>query len=451
MKFAIVDIETTGGSNKSRGITEIGIVVTDGTQILERWTSFVNPFEPIPSRITALTGISDNMVEDAPGFEDLAEDVANLLGDCVFVAHNVGFDYAFIRGHFEAIAHSWQRPKLCTVRLARKAFPGMPRYGLGALCDARGITHVDRHRAMGDAEATAELFHQIYDSDRGQAAIAEALKRGTREHWMPQHVKASEFDVLPDEPGVYWFLDGQGKPLYIGMSIKLQQRVRSHFSGTTASRKRQTLLRDMHSLKHELSGSEWMAAVMEDVRIRAHWPPLNRAQKQPKSYRTVVHYMDRQGRSRLAIRTQASSRDAVRTFHSEATARAWLHAQAREHQLIPELLGLGAWTENEPVNAEAHEVHFKKAFESWRNLASGWFVEAGRSPDERGIIAVREGHVRGYGFVEADDVAGPLNTHEKQGVLRNLSEGLHPVAPSSTLDARLREELLNNHTWVEAL
>ena len=214
---------------------------------------------------------------------------------------------------------------------------------------------------MGDAEATAELFHQIYDSDRGQTAIAEALKRGTREHWMPQHVKASEFDVLPDEPGVYWFLDGQGKPLYIGMSIKLQQRVRSHFSGTTASRKRQTLLRDMHSLKHELSGSEWMAAVMEDVRIRAHWPPLNRAQKQPKSYRTVVHYTDRQGRSRLAIRTQASSRDAIRTFHSEATARAWLHAQAREHQLIPELLGLGAWTENDPVNLEAHEAHFKKA------------------------------------------------------------------------------------------
>ena len=244
---------------------------------------------------------------------------------------------------------------------------------------------------------------------------------------MPQHVKASEFDVLPDEPGVYWFLDGQGKPLYIGMSIKLQQRVRSHFSGTTASRKRQTLLRDMHSLKHELSGSEWMAAVMEDVRIRVHWPPLNRAQKQPKSYRTVVHYTDRQGRSRLAIRTQASSRDAVRTFHSEATARAWLHAQAREHQLIPELLGLGAWTENDPVNAEEHEVHFKKAFESWRNVASGWFVEAGRSPDERGIIAVREGHVRGYGFVEADDVAGQLNSHEGQGVLREPSEGLHPV------------------------
>ncbi|MEE2919095.1 MAG: exonuclease domain-containing protein [Bacteroidota bacterium] len=451
MKFAIVDIETTGGSNKSRGITEIGIVVTNGTQVLDRWSSLINPFEPIPHRITALTGISDDMVEDAPGFEEVADEVATLLSDCVFVAHNVGFDYAFIRGHFNALGYSWQRPKLCTVRLSRKAFPGLPRYGLGALCDARGISHVDRHRAMGDAEATTELFHQIFDAPRGQTAIAEALKRGTREHWMPQHVKASEFDALPDEPGVYWFLDRQGKPLYIGMSIKLQQRVRSHFSGTTASRKRQTLLRDMHSLKHELSGSEWMAAVMEDVRIRAHWPPLNRAQKQPKSYRTVVHYVDRQGRSRLAIRTQASSRDALRTFHSEATARAWLHAQARDHQLNPEWLGLGAWTESAPVTADAHEIHFNKALESWRNLASGWFVEAGRTPDERGLIAVREGHVRGFGFVEAEDVDGKLDSHEAQGALRGLSEGLHPVAPSSTLDARLREELQTNHTWVEAL
>ena len=451
MKFAIVDIETTGGSNKSRGITEIGIVVTNGTQVLDRWSSFINPFEPIPHRITALTGISDDMVEDAPGFEEVADEVATLLSDCVFVAHNVGFDYAFIRGHFNALGYSWQRPKLCTVRLSRKAFPGLPRYGLEALCDARGISHVDRHRAMGDAEATTELFHQIFDAPRGQTAIAEALKRGTREHWMPQHVKASEFDALPDEPGVYWFLDRQGKPLYIGMSIKLQQRVRSHFSGTTASRKRQTLLRDMHSLKHELSGSEWMAAVMEDVRIRAHWPPLNRAQKQPKSYRTVVHYVDRQGRSRLAIRTQASSRDAIRTFHSEATARAWLHAQARDHQLNPEWLGLGAWTESAPVTADAHEIHFNKALESWRNLASGWFVEAGRTPDERGLIAVREGHVRGFGFVEAEDVDGKLDSHEAQGALRGLSEGLHPVAPSSTLDARLREELQTNHTWVEAL
>ena len=170
------------------------------------------------------------------------------------------------------------------------------------------IPHTDRHRALGDAEATAVLFHKIMASERGQLAVADALKRGTREQWMPQHVPAKEFDVLPDEPGVYWFMDAAGKPLYIGMSIHIQKRVRSHFSGTTASSKRQILMRDMRSLKHELAGSEWMAAVMEDVRIRAHWPPLNRAQKQPRAYRSIVHYVDRQGRNRLAVRPTRHTR-----------------------------------------------------------------------------------------------------------------------------------------------
>jgi len=448
VKYAIVDIETTGGSAKSRGITEIGIVVTDGQQELDRWSSLINPYEPIPPRIEALTGISNEMVEDAPGFADVADEVEAILKDCVFVAHNVGFDYAFIRGHFEAMDRSWQRPKLCTVRLSRKAFPGLPRYGLGAICDAKGIPHRDRHRAMGDAEATVALFHQIAATERGRLAIDDALKRGTREHWMPQHVAASEFDALPDEPGVYWFLDAQGKPLYIGMSIKLQQRVRSHFSGTTAGRKRQVLLRDMRSLKHELAGSEWMAAVMEDVRIRAHWPPLNRAQKQPRAYRTIVHYLDRQGRSRLAIRTQASARDAVRTFHSEASARAWLHAQVREHGLNPECLGLGTWSDVDSVTAATHEANFKTAMAEWREVPSGWFVEPGRSANERGVIAVVDGHVRGYGFVEASDLHEELHTVTGQKCLHELAQGFHPVAPSSTLDARLREELGRNPSWI---
>ena len=128
MKYAIVDIETTGGTRKSRGITEVAVVVSDGHQVVDTWSSLINPFESIPPRISALTGITDDMVEDAPGFDDVAEELMGKLEDCVFVAHNVGFDYAFLRGHFEAMDISFRRPKLCTVRLSRKAFPGLPRY-----------------------------------------------------------------------------------------------------------------------------------------------------------------------------------------------------------------------------------------------------------------------------------------------------------------------------------
>lgn len=450
MKFAVVDIETTGGSSKSRGITEIGIVITDGVQILTSWSTLVNPFEPIPPRIQVLTGITNEMVEDAPSFHDIATEVQDILADCVFVAHNVGFDYAFIRGHFEAMEHHWNRPKVCTVRLARKAFPGLPRYGLGALCDSLQIEHTNRHRALGDAHATAELLHRILQKERGVLALESALKRGTREHWMPQHVPAAEFDMLPNEPGVYWFLDSRGKPLYIGMSIHLQKRVRSHFSGSTASNKRQTLMREMRKIQHELAGSEWMALVMEDVRIRKHWPPLNKSQKQPRSYRTVVHYTDRQGRSRMVIQPHSSGRQSIRTFHSEASARAWLHEQAKTYDLDPQLLGLGSIQGREIPSLETHQDNFQLAIADWQDLPEGWFIEPGRSPVERGLIAVKNGHVHAYGFVDADDIGSDVLSHEGQQCLRELTQNLEAVAPSSALDARLREQYATNAGWIPA-
>lgn len=452
MIFAIVDIETTGGTSKSSGITEIAVVRTDGVNILDQWSSLIQPDEPIPPRIVALTGITNDMVVDAPRFEDIASTLERLLSDATFVAHNVGFDYAFIRGHFEALGQSWQRPKLCTVRLARKAIPGMPRYSLGALCDALGIEHKDRHRAMGDALATTTLFKKILESPNGPEAIKIALARGTREGWMPQHVPAKQFDALPNEPGVYWFLNESGKPLYIGMSIHIQQRVRSHFAGPSTSAKRQQLSRDMRRIHHELAGSEWMAVVMEDVRIREHWPPLNRAQKQPAAYRNVVHYRDRQGRSRLAIRANRSPHGAIKTFHSEASARAWLHDQAKDFGLNPIYLGLGDLGQSVTIEDDAHEAQFEQALLTWTKKKSGWFVERGRQPGERGLIQVEGNHVTGYGFIPANSLPQcPLHSPPGIQALVNLSTALSPVAPSSTLDARLPAEWETNSSWVECV
>ena len=168
-----------------------------------------------------------------------------------------------------------------------------------------------------------------------------------------------------------------GKALYIGMSIKLQQRVRSHFSGTTASRKRQILLREMRSLKHELAGSEWMAAVMEDVRIE----PMATPQPRPKTAPRLPHggvLPRRQGRSRLAMRTQAGARDAVRTIQRPVPARGCMSRWRPD--LNPEWLGLGAWSSAEPVPQEVHEANFEAAMATWRDVASGWFMSRDEPP-----------------------------------------------------------------------
>ncbi|HVF97855.1 MAG TPA: 3'-5' exonuclease, partial [Flavisolibacter sp.] len=136
--YAIVDIETTGGYAAANGITEISIQVFDGEKVIESFESLVNPGKVIPRYIQAFTGITNEMVQDAPRFEEIAEKVYTLLQGAVFVAHNVNFDYSFIKSHLDFYGYTFNAKKLCTVRLARQIFPGFPSYSLGNLCHSLG-------------------------------------------------------------------------------------------------------------------------------------------------------------------------------------------------------------------------------------------------------------------------------------------------------------------------
>jgi hypothetical protein len=164
----------------------------------------------------------------------------------------------------------------------------------------------------------------------------------------------------------------------------------------------------------------------------------------------VVQYRDRQGRSRLAIRANRSPHGAIKTFHSEASARAWLHEQAKVFGLNPICLGLGDLGQSSTVEDDVHEAHFEQALMTWTKKKSGWFVERGRQPGERGLIQVEGNHVTGYGFVPASRLPEcPLNSPAGIETLSRLSSALSPVAPSSTLDARLPSEWETNPSWVE--
>jgi DNA polymerase-3 subunit epsilon len=159
--YAIVDIETTGGYAAANGITEISIHVFDGISVIEKFETLINPKQPIPPYISAMTGITDKMVEASPVFEDVAEKIYRILSDKVFIAHNVNFDYSFIKSHLGKSGFDLSSKKLCTVRLCRKILPGLPSYSLGKLCETLGIINHNRHRAGGDAEATTKVF-QLY-------------------------------------------------------------------------------------------------------------------------------------------------------------------------------------------------------------------------------------------------------------------------------------------------
>ena len=176
MEFAIVDIETTGGMPHTHGITEIAIVMHNGVEVTGKYVTLVNPRQKIPPFIVNMTGISDAMVATAPLFEEVAPQIFNLLKDRVFVAHNVSFDYGFVHYLLNHHGYEWSAPKLCTIRLSKKVFPGFTKYGLGSLTRDLGIRIEGRHRAWGDAAATAQVLTMAIEKE-GMQPIHNLLNK----------------------------------------------------------------------------------------------------------------------------------------------------------------------------------------------------------------------------------------------------------------------------------
>ena len=159
--FAVIDIETTGNLHNYAKITEIAVVSFNGSDITDVFQTLINPQIDIPYRITRLTGITNDMVKDAPEFYRVARRIVELTAGKIFVAHNVQFDYKFIQEEFKRLGYDFQRKKICTVQLSRKLFPGLASYSLGNLCQSLNIEIENRHRAAGDALATTRLLGML--------------------------------------------------------------------------------------------------------------------------------------------------------------------------------------------------------------------------------------------------------------------------------------------------
>ena len=185
MEFAVVDIETTGSTPQSAGITEIAIVIHNGVEVTGKFVTLINPRHKIPPFIVNMTGISDEMVAGAPLFEEVAPQIYNLLNGRVFVAHNVSFDYSFVHYLLGRSGFQWSAPKLCTIKLSRRVFPGLVKYGLGSLTRDLGIKIEGRHRAWGDAAATAQVLTMAIEKEGMQPIHNLLAKKEPRKKIIP--------------------------------------------------------------------------------------------------------------------------------------------------------------------------------------------------------------------------------------------------------------------------
>lgn len=273
-KYAVVDVETTGGSFKLDKVIEIGIVLVDGDQITGTYQTLIHPERSIPYQITALTGINNEMIADAPRFYEVARQIVELTGDRIFVAHNARFDYNFIKAEFEELGFVFTRKILDTVKLSRMAFPGYKSYSLGNLISIFGIEVTDRHRALDDALATAEIFQKIIRSGTFVGTNDDYIRMAIRESYLPPNMSIQDILAIPEEEGVYYFYNKETL-LYVGKSKNLKSRISQHFSDH--SQKSSTLRQSTTRIEYESQPNELFALLKESIEIKSQKPIYNKA------------------------------------------------------------------------------------------------------------------------------------------------------------------------------
>ncbi|MBS1615459.1 MAG: GIY-YIG nuclease family protein [Bacteroidetes bacterium] len=434
MLFAIVDIETTGGHAAAAGITEIAIITSDGQEVLNSWKSLVNPLQPIPGFIQQLTGIKPEMLAGAPSFAELAAHVHTLLQDKIFVAHNVNFDYSFIKYQLAQCGFDLHNRKLCTVRLARKVFPGLRRYSLGPLCHLLGIPHEDQHRAYGDAAATSLLFSKLFEADT-EKHWAAMIKGRNREQYLPPNLPVEQLDNLPETPGVYYFYNAKGQVIYVGKALNLLKRVKGHFANNKGSKQKADFLRDIYRLSFRNTATELMAQILESTEIRKLWPIHNRSQRGFHPKYALYSYKDRQGFLRLGIERHNPRLNALHSFNTIAEGQEWLRLLSDRFQLCLRLCGLakgancaqGNFAEGCPGlccssdGPERYNVQVQQAMQ-WiaQNLPTLALIDIGRTPGESSCILMEAGAFKGMGYF--NKVGMPVDLEAFKALIEPMSD-----------------------------
>lgn len=403
--YAIIDVETTGGNFASERLTEIAIYLHDGEKIVDEFSTLINPEQSIPFMITRLTGITNEMVAGAPRFYEVAKKIVEMTEGATFVGHNASFDYNFIRHEFKRLGYNFRRQTLCTVRMSRKLLPGLPSYSLGNLCEMLGIRIENRHRAAGDALATVKLLELLLKTD------PETIDRFSG-FSIPEMIKA-----VPDETGVYYMHDEQGKIIYIGKSKNMFDRLVQHYRNND-TRKAVEMRNKMASVSFERTGSELVALLFESDEIKKHKPLYNRQQRRAIFSYGMFDFVDENGYRNLKIGHRFNGQQAITSFTTMEHARKYLYGIVERFTLCQKLYGLyetqgacfhfgirqcrGACT-----GAETPESYNRRADAAIR--LSGfmhpdfYILGKGRDDEELSVVKVAAGRYCGFGFIHSGE------------------------------------------------
>lgn len=342
--LVFVDIETNGLNAQRGKIIEIAAIRVENGEVVKTFQTLLDPGTPLPQFITRLTGITANDLHGAPYFEDIAEELSQVLSGAIFVAHNVRFDYSFIKQEFARVGSSFSPQLLCTVRLSRALYPQEKSHKLASLITRHNFTYSHRHRAYDDAAVLWQFIKHVnehFPVEQVTQAVSQQIKTPS----IPKNVPVDTIKRLPEGPGVYTFYGQAGQPIYIGKSVSIKKRVMSHFSRDHADAKEFAMSQHVYDIKAQTTAGELTALLLESQQIKQLQPQYNRRLRRLQKMLLIVRERDALGYDQLHMQDadeigSENTQNIMAVYATRGKARTALSTITKNNSLCPKLMGL---------------------------------------------------------------------------------------------------------------
>ena len=339
-----VDIETDGMNHVLGHILEVAIIRIENGNITDEFTTLVNPGISVPYFITKLTGITTNDIQPAPAFSDITKRLLEIMDGALFVAHNVRFDYSFLKQEFRRVGIDFEPQQFCTVKLSRALYPEEKSHKLASLIERHNFTYSSRHRAYDDAHVLWQFLRHAQQSFSTRT-VDEAIARQIRQPSIPKHLDKKDIAALPTGPGVYIFNDERGSPLYIGKSINIRRRVMSHFTRDSEEYREFKIAQSIHSIESRQTGGELEALLLESHLIKEMQPLYNRLLRRTNKLIAAQQSLDSDGYITITSQevetvTPQSFSSILALYTKRGAAKESLLRIVKDFDLCPKLSGI---------------------------------------------------------------------------------------------------------------
>jgi DNA polymerase III subunit epsilon len=412
--LCFVDIETTGINAVNGKIIEIGILKVENNKLINSFETLINPELRIDPFIEQMTGIKYESLTNAPIFSDIKDELLEILDNSIFVAHNVRFDYGFIRNEFKRLGINFKSRHFCTVKLARALYPNLGHYNLDSIMQNFNIKNKNRHRAYGDAAVLWEFYkksQKINEKEKFENALKLVMKKPT----LPSSISEEQIENLPEGPGVYVFFGDTGIPIYIGKSINIKDRVLSHFSNDYLSGTDMKISQQIKSIETFETAGELSALLLESSLIKKHQPLFNRMLREARKMSVLLKKVNKQS---LSLRDKYNTieiktldeievdeiQNILGVFRSIKQLKDFVYEVCNENKLCPKLMGFdkskkscfnyqlgkcsGACQNKElflKYNLRFDQAFFNKKVKSW-NFDGPIFIKENNDKEEVHLI-----------------------------------------------------------------